>query len=247
MSSLKKIPLLLKKRPLSLKKTEVLPAPIVKATEERKEPVSHEHAVVKGLYYYPNFLSLDEGKAVMKELDSNSQWVGVTSNPKSRRVIHYGYIYPYTGGPLQKTDPIPQSYSPMMAKLRETLITPLQNSVQDGSIGLPSPMLFDQLIINEYLTGQGIAAHTDHTSKFGPIVACITLGSGVEIEFTKGGGAKQVDTQSVYVEPNSLYVMSGDSRYIWKHAIHKRKSDMVNGKSIPRGKRVSLTFRKAIV
>ena len=180
-------------------------------------------------------MSSDEGKSLIKDLDSNKKWVGVTTNPKSRRVIHYGYTYPYTGGPLQKTDSIPQTYNEMLSKFQKT--EPMEKIKQP----------FDQLIINEYLTGQGISAHTDHTAKFGPIIACVTLGSGVEIEFTKGGGSKPLEKQSVYVQSNSLYVMSGDSRSIWKHGIPQRKSDIVNGSTVVRGKRVSLTFRQAQV
>ena len=111
-----KQPLVLKgKIPLVLKKSEVT----VLQTDHKKS-LSAEHPVIKGLYYYPNFLSSDEGKSLITDLDSNKKWVGVTTNPKSRRVIHYGYTYPYTGGPLQKTDSIPQTYNEMLSKFQKT-------------------------------------------------------------------------------------------------------------------------------
>jgi hypothetical protein len=37
--------------------------------------------------------------------------------------------------------------------------------------------------------------------------------------------------------------MSGASRYIWTHEMSSRKCDMVEGKKIVRGRRVSVTFR----
>ena len=200
------------KQPLSLKKKPLLP--------------SNEHAIIKGLYYYPNFLTQEEGQILMKEVESSQDWHGVTSNPKSRRVIQYGYIYSYTGEPLRQATPIPATYSHIIKKLEEV---PLLKEEKSS---------FDQLLINEYLSGQGIAAHTDNIKQFGPIIACITLGSGVEIEFTKDGV-----TQYIYVQPNSLYIMSGDARYVWKHEIRKRKSDEVNVLNIPRKKRISLTLR----
>ena len=76
-------------------------------------------------------------------------------------------------------------------------------------------------------------------TKFGHVIACLTLGSGVEIEFTR----PKHESFKIYTEPNSLYIMSGDARYFWKHAISQRKNDKINGKNKPRGTRISLTFR----
>jgi len=192
--------------------------------------MSTENKRPSGLFYYPNFVTPEESKKLLAELAHNQKWVGVTSSQKSRRVIHYGYIYPYTGGPLEPTDPIPDLYKDLFKGKLE-------------KIAILKDWLPDQLIINEYLPGQGIGAHTDHTTKFGPVIACLTLGSGVEIEFTKIGGTEP--PFHIYVEPNSLYIMSGDSRYLWKHAIIHRKSDQVNGKVKHRGTCLSLTYRQA--
>ncbi len=196
---------------------------------------------IPGLYYYPNFLSSNEGECLWNNLQSDSNWVGVTESANARRVIHYGYIYSYTGGKLQKTEPIPLIYS--------DLIERFQKIIDSENLARPIPQ-FDQLIINQYLCGQGIAAHIDDISKFDSIIACITLGSGVTINFKKKTGDNNTEkpvTYSLYVEPNSLYIMSGDSRYIWQHAIPHRKKDLVGDLNIPRGKRISLTFRTAIV
>jgi alkylated DNA repair dioxygenase AlkB len=189
------------------------------------------HEKIPGLYYCKNFLTTEDSKKIHDDFKSNQKWVGVTASQKSRRVIHYGYIYSYTGGPLQKTDAIPDLYSLIVDRF-ESLVTKVTGESQK----------FDQLIINEYVPGQGIAAHTDHTSKFGNVIVCLTLGSGVEIEFTRAGH----EPVGLYVEPNSLYVMSGDARYLWKHAICHRKTDLVNNVQVPRGVRTSLTFRKSI-
>jgi alkylated DNA repair dioxygenase AlkB len=73
---------------------------------------------------------------------------------------------------------------------------------------------------------------------YGPVVAAFTLGSGAEMVFRRGG-----EVESLYVEPGSLYIMSGDARSKWTHEMPGRKSDMVDGKKIPRGRRISVTFR----
>jgi alkylated DNA repair dioxygenase AlkB len=49
--------------------------------------------------------------------------------------------------------------------------------------------------------------------------------------------------EALLLERLSLVVLAGDSRHTWRHAIPSRKMDRVNGQVLPRGRRVSLTFR----
>ena len=96
----------------------------------------------------------------------------------------------------------------------------------------------DQLIINEYKPGQGIHPHVDHTKYFGPNIVCLTINSGVGIDFTKDELKK-----TVYVQQGSIYVMSGEGRYNWRHGIKHAMYDV--GKK--RGIRVSLTYRTVVL
>ena len=64
-----------------------------------------------------------------------------------------------------------------------------------------------------------------------------SFGSDISINFTKNSVEKEV-----LIEKESLYIMSGESRYKWKHEIKQRKYD--NG--IPRKRRISVTFRKIV-
>jgi alkylated DNA repair dioxygenase AlkB len=98
----------------------------------------------------------------------------------------------------------------------------------------------DQLIINEYKPGQGIAAHIDHEKFFGPIIICLTVFSGTEINFINK--FNDLDVKTIRVEPRSLYIMSGDARYKYKHEICHRIEDH----GIKRGTRISLTYRSVI-
>ena len=45
------------------------------------------------------------------------------------------------------------------------------------------------------------------------------------------------------LEPGSMVALTGPARETWKHEIKGRKSDMIEGKKCPRGRRVSLTYR----
>jgi len=103
---------------------------------------------------------------------------------------------------------------------------------------LPKNYEFNQIIVNNYESGQGISAHTD-VKEYGEIIGCYTIGSGGTMRFTRKDG----NLYDLYVHPNSLYIMSGESRYEWKHEMASKKSDVVDGVKIPRGRRVSITFR----
>ena len=106
---------------------------------------------------------------------------------------------------------------------------------------LKLPSEFNQCIINNYYPGQGISKHIDD-ERYGDVIGCFTLNGGCNMLFEYYGVGRNSIEQRV--EPNSLYIMSGESRYRWLHSMPQRKSDYVNGKKIKRVRRVSVTFRK---
>jgi alkylated DNA repair dioxygenase AlkB len=101
---------------------------------------------------------------------------------------------------------------------------------------------FDQLIINEYFPGQGIAPHVDHPQQFGDVIFCICLNAGIGIDFSYPDGRKITK----WMPAGSAYAMTGDARRVWRHGIEAKKTDMVDGKRVPRGVRYSLTYRTVI-
>lgn len=89
-----------------------------------------------------------------------------------RRVQHYGYRYDYKArkvDPSMYLGPLPAWAKPLTARL-----------VADSYM----PLCPDQLIVNEYEPGQGITAHVDCVSCFGPVVCSITLGSHCLMELS---------------------------------------------------------------
>ena len=101
----------------------------------------------------------------------------------------------------------------------------------------------DQVIVNEYLVDetktQGIAAHVDHVRDFGPVVVTLSLLEGWSMRFTREGH-NYVDH---LLEPGSIAVLAGASRYEWQHSIPPRKFEREGGFKTPRQRRVSVTFR----
>lgn len=173
---------------------------------------------ISGLHYIPDFITVDEERALVKEIDQQP-WL----TDLKRRVQHYGYKYDYKARsvtPSSYIGPLPEWVEPVVQKL---------------------PFKPDQAIVNEYQPGQGISAHVDCVPCFGDMIASLTLGSGAIMQF-KNDNQKE----EVYLEPRSLVTLSGPARYEWTHAIPARKSDMVNGFKLQRERRISLTFRSVI-
>jgi len=201
---------------------------------------------VKGLYYKPNVIDKEYTKELVLFLDKSGEWKPVSSKflksgeeSKGRKVQHYGYKYDYkTGSIYEKTNPIPKEFEPLIKSLKD---------ICKSLHILPKGYVFNQVIVNNYDSGQGISSHTD-VKDYGDVIGCYTIGSGGIMRFKKGSEQHDITrVHDIYVEPKSLYIMSGDSRKVWKHEMLSRKSDIVNGVKIARGRRISLTFRNVPV
>lgn len=179
------------------------------------------HSVIDGLIYLQNHTPKELSDAIVRDLTSASDWFPVSQSESARRVRHYGYRYNYRSGVASEpAAPIPPLYRQLIDLIPHDLnFTP------------------EQLIINEYQPGQGIARHIDSRA-YGPVIACFTFGGGAEMEFRYAGAVVRI-----YTEPDSLYVMTGDARSKWSHEMRKRKFDTVDGVKTPRTTRWSVTFR----
>ncbi|QDV18660.1 2OG-Fe(II) oxygenase superfamily protein [Gimesia panareensis] len=145
-----------------------------------------------------------------------------------RRVQHYGYRYDYTARDIDAALFLGELPGPL-GELAKRL-------TDEGYL----KTVPDQLIINEYEPGQGIAAHVDCIPCFGPQIASISLGSHVGMDFISLTDQTKI---SQTLLARSLLVFSDTARYEWKHGIAARKSDLIEGERVPRSRRISLTFR----
>lgn len=173
-----------------------------------------------------DFLSPAEGEALLQSVDSAS-WLPLGGVEGARRVQQYGVPYDHRLGTTDSTETVPQpGWCQRLGK-----------TVAEAGFLERVP---DQVIINEYLPGQGIGAHTDSPDSFGPTVVSITLGSPVLMDFHEPESDRIFQA---WLETGSLLRMTGPSRYLWRHSIAKRTYDMVEGGRVERQRRVSLTFR----
>ncbi|MDG9700679.1 alpha-ketoglutarate-dependent dioxygenase AlkB [Streptomyces sp. DH37] len=146
-----------------------------------------------------------------------------------RRVQHYGYRYDYrrrTVDSDSRTTPLPDWARELAARFRHE--------------GL-APAVFNQLIVNEYLPGQGISPHVDCRPCFDATILSVSLGSPCMFVMRHTDTA---ETREILLEPGDVLVMTGEARYDWQHGIPPRKTDRIAGRRISRGRRVSLTFRR---
>jgi alkylated DNA repair dioxygenase AlkB len=180
-------------------------------------------SAVSGLSLLPDFITEAEERALLSIIDQQP-WLA----DLQRRVQHYGYRYDYTA--RQVTADL------YLGALPEWL-QPLATRLHHEGLFATAP---DQVIVNEYQPGQGIAAHVDCVSCFGDTIASLSLGSDYLMDFTHSQTAQKA---SLFLFSRSLLLLQGDARYCWQHSIAKRKSDVVDGVKIQRGRRVSLTFR----
>ena len=185
-------------------------------------------ATIGGLDYRKNYIDEHQHNWLLAEIDKN-QWL----DDLKRRVQHYGFKYDYKA---RRVD-----IGMHIGELPEWLKRLSQKLYKDKH----TPEVADQVIVNEYLPGQGIASHIDCEPCFQGTIVSLSLGSGCIMDFTnKSDKTKKIP---VWLEPRSLVVLSGEARNKWLHGIAARKSDEWDGQKHERQRRVSLTFRKVIV
>ena len=183
---------------------------------------------IMGLTYVPDFINEQEHNYILRQIDKEP-WL----DDLKRRVQHYGYKYDY------KFHRINHSMK----------IADLPSWLQDFATRLHEQGIFkdtpDQVIVNEYLPGQGITNHIDCPPCFSDTIASLSLGSQCVMNFTNKYDKNEVIPY--LLDKYSIVVLKEDARYSWMHGIKLAKSDDYFGQKIIRERRVSLTFRKVIL
>lgn len=179
------------------------------------------------LLFVKNYISDKEHDELINVIDTN-----IWSNELKRRVQHYGYKYNYKSRNINRSMKV-QGLPNWANKIGNNL-------VEDGYFNLHP----DQLIINEYLPGQGITDHIDCEPCFEDTIISISLGSYTTMNFTNKFTKKRIP---ILLPPKSAVILKGKSRYEWMHGIPARKSDIINGFKKNRKRRISLTYRRVIL
>lgn len=182
---------------------------------------------ISGLTYIPDYID-DKFHNRLIEVINQQSWRG----DLKRRVQHYGYVYDYKSRRINSNmylGELPKFCQYFAEKFHE-----------EGWFSVVP----DQVIVNEYEPGQGIADHVDCEPCFEDTVISMSLGSTCIMNFTNVQKPSIVLPQ--LLAPKSIVVLKDAARYDWKHGIKARKTDTIEGKRMARGTRISLTFRKVI-
>lgn len=197
----------------------------------------------EGLIYLPNYIGDSYARRLIEFLTqkSSSEQTDANSNfidLKRRKIKHYGYEFRYGTNDCDETKPLTDEESRMPALCDDLLDKMLNDRLIDARP--------DQLTVNYYEPGHGIGAHVDNTTAFDDYIVSLSLMSAVIMEFRQKENKKFA---KLLLEPNSLVVFKGQSRYKWTHAIPERKHDLILNDQKQfivnkRQQRISLTFRK---
>jgi alkylated DNA repair dioxygenase AlkB len=181
---------------------------------------------IPGLQYQRDYLTALQQAWLLQKVDAQ-----IWSTEIKRRVQHYGYKYDYRKRKIDATMAL-GSLPIWLLKLAEKL--------QAGNF---MPAVADQVIINEYLPGQGISPHVDCEPCFGDTIASISLGSRCMIDFRNKSDKRHVP---ILLELGGLLVFNSEARYDWTHGIVPRTEDTYMGRNFMRGRRISITFRTIV-
>ena len=174
-----------------------------------------------------HFITDDEEAAILAALD-DEPW----DTTIHRRTQHYGARFDYARkrhahDAIAPT--LPEWLRWLCSRLDEAALVPWGGDA-------------DQVTVQEYKPGHGISAHVDTHSAFEDGIVAISLGSGCVMRMSRTHRAAEY----FYVPPRSVLAFVGESRYAWLHQIAMRKTDVLDGERVARGRRVSITLRRIL-
>ena len=177
---------------------------------------AEETPAVPGLSYRPHYVSDEQEGELLAAIDAepwDTSW--------ERRRQFYGGAY---GQQKVPSRPMPDWAQPLIERMHHERI---------------SERPFDQMLVNEYLPGQGIALHVDHRP-FDRTMVSLSLLSDCVMDFRRIADGLRT---SLLLARHSLLILSDDARYRWQHGIARRKTDRWQGQVVRRSRRLSITFR----
>lgn len=161
-------------------------------------------AVPGGLHYEPEFVTGDEERDLLAELDGfEFAEVRMRGQVARRTVVHFGLRYDYEGRGLTPAAPLPER----LRRLRD----------RSAAFVDEDPEAFVETLVSRYPPGAGIGWHRD-APMFGPEVVGVSLLSACSMRFQRRrAGVREVHTAEL--APRSVYALTGAARWSWQHSI----------------------------
>ena len=120
-----------------------------------------------------------------------------------RRAAHFGWIYGYESGRIERGPAIPTFLEPLRARAAVLI------GVEPGALG--------EVLVTDYPPGAGIGWHQD-APMFGEVVGVSLLGA-CRMAFAAERTTARRPAAVVALAPRSAYVLDGPARWAFRHRI----------------------------
>jgi DNA oxidative demethylase len=170
-------------------------------------------AVPDGLLYRPDFVSVEEERALVAHIERlEFSQVEMRGAIARRRTVHYGWTYGYYARRSEPGPPLPEFLLGLRARAGAWA------SVDDAA--------FVEALITEYPPGATIGWHRD-APMFGDVIAGISLLSPSRLKLrpyvspqdVRQGSTPRRTTHEVDLAPRSAYLITGPARREFEHSI----------------------------
>jgi alkylated DNA repair dioxygenase AlkB len=179
---------------------------------------------VQGLFLVKDFITEVEERWFYKQIKNYGKWRQTRKN--NRRVQVSGAFHD------KNYNIIPGKYTPhpeytfdlvnMIHELRDD-VPEVKEYLSESFMEKISNPETSELFVNEYNPGDKLYLHYDNRQTYGDCIIGISILSDVEMRF---------GNNKILIPRKSLYIMTGKSRFSYKHGIDEIKH-----------KRISLTYR----
>jgi len=175
--------------------------------------------LANGFSYYPEFITPAEEATLLGVIQTLplEHAPGYEEKKARRRILSFGRTYDYEREVLVPGPALPPFLESVQRKIAKRLDIPKSHIVE--------------ALITEYAPGTPLGWHRDNESY--ELIAGLSLSGWARLRLRplpRAGDPK--DIQSIELEPRSLYIMRGDSRWKWQHSVAETRT-----------LRYSITFR----
>lgn len=188
--------------------------------------------MIPGLTIINDVITSDQEIELIRIIDDlQTDGSTIRNKIKTRTTMHYGYVFSAALLRVDFDDHVPD----IPDRIRHII-----NNIFIKFYPELSDWEYDQITINRYEKGGGIAAHVDTHSSFDENVVIISLESPVVMRFNNDD-----EKEDFWILPRSLLIMTDQARYLYMHKIPTRNTDSLSdGEIIARSNRTSITIRK---
>jgi alkylated DNA repair protein (DNA oxidative demethylase) len=157
----------------------------------------------EGLVLRPELLTIDEEADLLGRLDGLRFDPIVMHGQAARRTArHYGLGYDYESRSPQPGEPVP------------AWLEPVRRRAADLAGEAPDDLV--EVLVQRYPPGATIGWHRDAPA-FGTVIG-VSLGGACRLRFQRGTKERR-RVWEIPLEPRSGYVLAGEARRSWQHAI----------------------------